>query len=260
MPDTPWHHGPLTCFDIESSGVSVVHDRIVTGYVATIMGRADGRTVLPGAQVLIDPGVDIPQGATDVHGITTAHAKEHGCDPVDGVNSIAEVLARSLLARIPVVGFNVAYDFSMLYWECLRHGVPTVAERIGLPPAAMVGPVVDAHVLDKHVDQWRKGSRKLDNSKGPGVAAHYGVPLDAAHTADADAMASVRVAVVIADRYPEVGGMDLVSLHRAQKLWRAEQMTSLQHYFRTKGGRPDAVCDPCWPACTDPTHHEGQET
>lgn len=253
---TDWHLGPLTPFDLETTGIDTRQARIVTGYAATILGRADGRRILPGAQVLIDPGVDIPQEATNVHGVTTAYAKEHGCDPVDGVNSLAEAVARSLLARIPVVGFNLAYDLTLLYHECMRHDVPTVAERLGLAPSAMVGPIIDAHVLDKHVDR-RKGSRRLDNSKGPGVASHYGVPLGNAHTADADAVASVRVAVVIAERYPEIARMTLPDLHRAQKRWREEQMTSLQHYFRTKCDRPEAYCDPCWPLCVDPTHPSG---
>jgi DNA polymerase III subunit epsilon len=247
-----WHLDPITAFDLETGGVSTKADRIVTGYVATILGRADGRTVLPGAQVLIDPGVDIDPKATEVHGITTEHARKHGCDPADGVNSIAEALARSLLAHIPVIGFNVSFDLSMLYWECLRHGVPTVAERLGLAPGAMVGPIIDAHVLDKHVDPYRRGSRKLDVT-----AAHYGIRLDNAHTADADAMAAARVAVAIAEEYPEIAQAPPRSLHQAQKLWRAEQMTGLQHYFRTKGGKPDAWCDPCWPICTDPTHPSG---
>jgi DNA polymerase-3 subunit epsilon len=254
---TDWHLGPLTVADTESTGVDTRQARIVTGYVATVLGRADGRTVLPGAHVLIDPGVDIPEEATRVHGVTTEHAVEHGCDPEDGVNSLAEACARSLLARIPLVFFNGAYDLNLIYHECLRHDLPTIAERIGLHRDAMVGPVIDAHVLDKHVDPWRKGSRKLDDSKGPGTATHYGVPLTAAHTADADAMAAGRVAVVIADRHPEIARMDLRSLHQAQKGWRAEQMTSLQHYFHTKGGRPDAYCDPCWPSCVDPTHPSG---
>jgi DNA polymerase-3 subunit epsilon len=254
---TGWHLGPLTAFDTESTGINVRAARIVTGYVATILGRTDGRRSIVGANVLIDPLIEIPEGATDVHGITTEYAKEHGCDPADGVNSIAEALAQSLKARIPVVGFNLAYDFGLLYHECLRWDLPTVGERLGLSKASMVGPVIDAHVLDKHVDPWRKGSRKLDNSKGPGVAAYYGVPLDDAHTADADAVASVRVAVVIAEKYPEIGRMSLVDLHRAQKGWRAEQMASLQHYFRTKKDQADAWCDPCFPFCVEPTHPSG---
>lgn len=249
---TDWHLGPLTPFDLESTGVNTREARIVTGYVATVLGRADGRRTMIGAQVLIDPGVDIPAGATEKHGITTEHARERGCDPEDGINSLAEALAQSLKARIPIVGMNLAYDFSLLHWECLRHSVPTVAERMGLPPSAPVGPIIDAHILDKHVDPYRKGSRKLVD-----IAAHYGITLDNAHTADADALASVRVAVAIADRHPEIAGMSLRSLHLAQKDWRAHQAAGLQHHFRTKGGKAEAYVDPCWPQCVDPTHPSG---
>jgi DNA polymerase-3 subunit epsilon len=206
-------------FDLESSGVNTREARIVTGFVATVMSRARRRAVRPGAQVLINPGVPIPPEATMVHGITDAMAQAKGAPPADGVYAIAKALADALKARMPVVGHNLAYDFSLLYWECLRHGVPTVAEQLGYPPAAAVGPVVDTYVLDKHVDQWRKGSRKLgdDPVKGPGVASHYGVQLTAAHTADADAMAAARVAAIIAERYPDLP-TDLVALHQMQKL------------------------------------------
>lgn len=247
-----WHLGPLTMADTESTGIDTREARIVTGYVATVLGRSDGRRVMVGANVLIDPGVDIPAGATEKHGITTEMAREKGCDPEDGVNSIAEACARSLLAKIPLVFFNGSYDLTLIHSECIRHDVPTIAERLGLSRDAQVGPVIDAHVLDKFVDPYRKGSRKLTDT-----AAHYGIALENAHTADADAMAAVRVAVAIAERYPVIAAMDLRTLHHAQKGWRAEQMTSLQRYFREKKGQHDAWCDPCWPSCVDPTHPSG---
>lgn len=250
----PWHLGPLTALDTETTGVNIREDRIVTGYAATVgpAGYRRNRTV--GAHVLIDPGVDIPAGATAVHGISTEKAREMGCDPRDGIGSIAQAVADSLNARIPVVGFNLAFDLGMLHYECLRHDLPTVSERMGLPPAQAYGPIIDAHVLDKYVDQFRPGSRKLDDSKGPGVATHYGVPLgDNAHTADADAIAAVRVAVVIAERYPDLP-TDPVALHQMQKLWRHDQASSLERHFRTKGGKRDAFVDRCWPFCLDDTH------
>lgn len=249
---TDWHHGPLTAFDLESTGINTREVRIVTGYVATVLGRTDGRALTVGADVLVNPGVPIPAGATEKHGITDEMAQAKGVEPAGAVNLIAEELYRSLVARIPVVGFNLSYDFGLLYNECMRWNVATVAERLGLPPASMVGPIVDAHVLDKFVDPYRKGSRRLEDT-----AAHYGIRLDNAHTADADAMAAARVAVAIADRHPGIARMTLPDLHRAQKGWRSEQMTSLQHHFRTKGGKPDAWCDPCWPLCVDPTHPSG---
>lgn len=254
---TDWHLGPLTAFDLESTGVDAREARILTGFAAMMLGRADGRTMTHRANVMINPGVPIDPEATRIHGITDEEVQAKGWKPQEGIDALADVLRQSLLARIPVVGFNIAYDLNLLYWECRRHDLPTLAERVGLHRDAMVGPVIDAHVLDKHVDPWRRGSRKLDDSKGPGVATHYGVPLGQAHTADADAVASVRVAVAIAEKYPYIAAMDLRQLHHEQKLWRAEQMTSLQHYFRTQRDQPDAWCDPCWPQCIDTTHPSG---
>lgn len=249
-----WHLGPLTAFDLESTGIDVRKCRILTGFAATMLGRDAGRVMTNRANVMINPGVPIDPEATKIHGITDAEVRAKGWPPRQGVDSLADVLARSLLARIPVVGFNLPYDFGLLHHECLRWDLPTLGERLGLSRNAMVGPVIDAHVLDKYVDPYRRGSRKLDDSRGPGTATHYGVPLDNAHTADADAIASVRVAVAIAERNPEIVGMDLPQLHRAQKAWRAQQMGSLQRYFREKKGQPEAWCDPCWPFCVDPGH------
>jgi len=248
----PWHLGPLCAYDLETSGTNTRVDRIVTGYVCTVLGRAEGRRQMIGADVLISPGVPIPAEATAVHHVTDEMAREKGCDPVDGVNSVAEALSRALIARIPVVGHHVHYDLSMLYWECLRHGVPTVAERMGLPPAAAVGPIIDTLVLDKHVDPYRRGSRRLDDSKGPGLASLYGVPLARAHTADADAIAAARVAVKIAEKYPRLISPDAVQLHKEQKAWAFDQRASLETYFRKKD--PNKVLDRCWPMCIDPDH------
>lgn len=251
---TGWHHGPLTAFDLESTGIDTREVRIVTGYVATVMSRADGRAVTVGADVLVNPGVPIPAGATEKHGITDDMVRTKGAEPAGAVNALAEELARSLKARIPIVGFNLAYDFGLLHHECLRWNVATVSERMGLPPTAMVGPIIDAYVIDKHVDPYVRGSgqRKLEPT-----AARYGIDLVNAHTADADAMAAARVAVAIADRNPEIAGMSLPDLHRAQKAWRAQQMTDLQRYFRVMKNQTDAYCDPCWPWCVDPTHPSG---
>lgn len=265
-----WHLGMLGAFDLESTGVDTRQARIVTGYVATVLSQKDRRRIRVETQVLIRPGdwfewvdgkdvdrvfqpVSIPEEASRVHGITNEIAQAKGCDPIDGINSIAEALAQLLKAGIPVVTFNGSYDFSLLYRECLRHKLPTVAERLGRPPASMVGPIIDASVLDKHFDQYRKGSRKLTD-----VTAHYGITLDNAHTADADAIAALRVAVAVATKFAGVDmPTDVVALHHMQKAWRADQAAGLQRHFRTKGGRPDAYVDPCWPLCTDDTHPSG---
>lgn len=246
---TPWHLGPLTPFDLESTGIDTREARIVTGYVSTVLGRAEGRRRSIGAQVLINPGVPIPPGATEVNGITDEIAQAKGCMPADGVNSIAEAVARSLLARIPVAGFNLPYDLALLHWECIRNDLPTVAERLGRPRDAMVGPIIDAHVLDKEVDRYVSG---VGQRKLTATAARYGVPLTKAHTADADALAAVRVAVAIVERHPRIGRLGLAELHAAQKGWRAGQAAGLQAHFRKT--KPESYVDPCFPYCVDLAH------
>lgn len=252
----PWHLQPMTAFDLETTGVDTREARIVTAYVATFGARATdgrGRARFERTSLIVDPGIPIPPEASRVHGITDEIARAKGVHARDGVNTVAQEVAASLLARIPIVGFNLAYDLTLLYRECLRWELPTVAERLGRPPASMVGPIIDASVLDKHFDQYRKGSRKLTD-----VTAHYGITLDNAHTADADAIAALRVAVAVATKFAGVDmPTDVVALHHMQKAWRADQAAGLQRHFRTKGGRPDAYVDPCWPLCTDDTHPSG---
>lgn len=245
----PWFLGPLSPFDLESTGVNAREARIVTGYVSTVL--AGTREVVPGAHVIVNPGVPIPSGASAVHGITDEVAQAKGCLPADGLYAIAEALRRSLLARIPVIGFNIAYDFALLHWELLRYGLPTIGERLGRSRDDMFGPVVDAHVLDKFVDPYVSGTgqRKLEPT-----CARWGVPMGKAHTADADALAAAQLAVVIVRRTPSLAGLDLRALYLLQREQRAVQAASLQAYFRGKGGRPDAFVDPCWPMCVDQSH------
>ena len=66
-----WHEGTLYGFDVESTGVDVFTDRIVTATVVKIEGGqlADQRSWL------VDPGISIPEAATKVHGITTERAR-----------------------------------------------------------------------------------------------------------------------------------------------------------------------------------------
>mgnify|MGYP001599517541 CR=1 FL=1 len=244
---THWYLEPVTPFDLESTGVDTREARIVTGYVSTVR-LADGRReIVPGAQVLVNPGIPIPPGASAVHGITDEIAREKGCDPQDGLHSIAEALARSLLAHIPVVGFNVVYDFSLLHWELIRHDLPTIGERLGRSRDAWFGPVIDAHVLDKQIDPYRKGARNLG-----ATCQHYGIDLRDAHTADADALASTRLAVRIGRTYATIGEMAPRPLHMKQKGWRSSQAAGLETHFRKT--RPTAFVDRCWPICTDLTH------
>jgi hypothetical protein len=69
-----WLTGRLCAFDTESTGVDTSTDRIVSACVAFVGGGEPAEF----HEFLIDPGIEIPDSATKIHGITTEHAREHG--------------------------------------------------------------------------------------------------------------------------------------------------------------------------------------
>lgn len=244
---TSWWRGMCAIFDKESTGTNVRTDRTVSWCAGLI---APGEEPKVEAE-LINPGVPIPFEASQVHGIYDQHVRQTGNPSRESLGRLVTFLANMVKAKVPIMGMNLAYDFSLLHWECLRHDLPTVEQVAGRPLA----PVIDIYVLDKHADPYRPGSRKLgiDDQGRPGLAAHYGVPLDNAHDAVADAIASGYVGWKIAEKYPEIGNMNPYRLHVCQTDWRAEQQVRLQQWLR-RGKDPTAVCDPCWPYCAEPTH------
>lgn len=254
---TGWHLGPMCGFDVETTGVDVEHDRLLT---AAVVELHPGRPPDPWHR-MCDPGVDIPDGATAVHGITTERARKEGCPPAELLAETVRRLATALFERRPIVGMNLAFDLTMLDRDCRRHGVTPLGELV-----AEVAPVVDVLVVDKWVDQYRPGSRKL-----AALAQRYGVRLDAAHDAAQDCLAACRVAWRLGcwahlpgrelargfadrpswqlrqpkNRFAVLGAMSLMDLHWAQARWRAEQAASLEEYLRrTDAG---ARVDPWWP-------------
>lgn len=219
--------GPLGVFDLETTGVDVRSDRIVTAHVGVL--DASG-AVIDARTWLADPGVEIPDGATAVHGITTERARAEGRPAAEVVAEVTATLRDLFAAGIPVVAYNAPFDFSLLKYEGIRHGVE---------PIAAPSPVIDPLVVDKTYDRYRRGKRTLEV-----VAAHYAVPLEGAHDAAADAIAAGRVAQAIAARFTLELSAD--ELHAQQIGWARAQAESLGEYF-VRIGRLDAEVDGSWP-------------
>ncbi len=97
-------------------------------------------------------------------------------------------------------------------------------------------------MLDKAVDRYRKGKRTLE-----AAAERYGVALDDAHDAGADAIAAGRVAQALARAYPAELGVEAPRLHRRQTVWYAEQAARFQDYIRRAKGDQDYVASTAWP-------------
>lgn len=225
---TTWADGPLCAFDLETTGVDVEVDRIVTASVV----RIDGPTPRVRSW-LADPGVEIPAGATKVHGITTEHARSHGSPAGDVASEVAQALKAALFAGYPLVIFNAAFDLSLLDRECRRHGLPVLGEsRVPLR-------VIDPLVIDRATEPRRKGKRTLEV-----VAQVHGVPPWEAHTSEGDCLATARVAWFQAKR-TEVGALSLDELQVWQRERHVRWAESFEAYLRTQG--KGDVIDRSWP-------------
>jgi len=220
----------LGVFDLETTGVDVETARIVTACIAVI--GADGE-VLERWDWLADPEVEIPEAASAVHGITTERARAEGRPTGLVVAEITQTLRTLFGLGIPVVVYNAPYDLSLLDRECRRNELEPLVE-----PA----PVVDPLVLDKQVDTYRKGKRTLE-----AAAAHYGVALDDAHDAGADAIAAGRVAQALVAARPEELDIPISDLHGRQEIWYAEQARRFQDYIRRRKGDESFTASTAWP-------------
>ncbi|WIB65337.1 exonuclease domain-containing protein [Curtobacterium sp. MCBD17_040] len=218
----------IAVFDTETTGVDVENDRIVTAFIG-VMDR--NLQLLERHEWLIDPGIPIPDGAAAVHGVTTEKAQADGIPAWQGVTEIVTTLQRYVDLGMPICAYNLRYDATITDREARRHGIAPLGHFHGIDP----------YVLDKAIDTYRRGSRKLLDT-----AALNGIVLENAHTADADAIAAGGLAWIFMDRARPVEGT-IEALHKAQITWARQQATSLEAYFRDKKNQPDAYVEKVWP-------------
>lgn len=244
-----WWQGRLTGFDLETTGVDPEEARIVTAALAIVGG---GEESVQRAW-LADPGVEIPDQAAEIHGVTTARARAEGQAAAEVVREVRDRLAVASLERRPVVIFNARYDLTVLDRECRRHHLRAVPDLL----------VIDPLVIDKHLDKYRRGSRKLE-----AVCVARDADLDGAHEAYADALAACRLAYRIGQRGEIVRRVfnaqtgyerkvlceqwesvrnDLQLLHDAQVKWAYEQAVGLAQHFRSKGDPAADTVRTEWP-------------
>lgn len=203
-----WVDEPWLALDTETTGVDVFADRVVE--VAAVEVLPDGTTG-DTYTTIINPGVEIPTVASDIHGITTARAIDEGITPAEAITRVADLVFAH--GHRPVVMFNAVFDWPILICEAERHGLEF----------PVMAPVLDPLCIDRMVEEKRRGKRKLFL-----VAQHYGVAFDEvdAHGALADAVAAARVMRAIIERHPKVGERSLASVYlrqvRGHERWRAD--------------------------------------
>lgn len=119
----------MVAIDSETTGLEIRSARIVSFAVISIATGLDVEPH-PKLDVLVDPRVPIPAGATAIHGIDARR--------VAGAPSIADVwdeLTAALADRV-VVGHHIGFDLAILAAEARRIGQPW-QEPASLDTAAM---------------------------------------------------------------------------------------------------------------------------
>lgn len=228
--DRPDWANRIAVFDTETTGLNLREARIVTACVLEL--DASGQPVGDTTEWLADPGIEIPEVAANVHGVTTEYARANGRPAREVVAEILDSIRAFLAAGVPIVAYNAPYDFTILKYEALRYGLEPIVDPM---------PVLDPLVIDKAVDRYRKGPRKLENA-----ALFYGVVLDDAHNATADAIAAGRVMQALALKHAAALPQTVEELHAMQAIWADEQSESFADYLR-RSGKPEAKAELGWP-------------
>ena len=213
----------MLAFDLETTSANPKEARIVTSALV----RIDGRDVQK-VEHLADPGIEIPQEATNVHGITTEKARAEGRPHEDVLKDTVEAIKAAWEDGLTLIVYNAAFDLTVL--------------RSLTGDFTVTGPVYDPYVIDRVSDKWRKGKRTLG-----AVCEHYGVELGNAHEATADALAAARVAwKQVRQHYPNLAQMDDNELMEFQAVKWYEDRVAFKKYLEGKG-RDASDVSTAWP-------------
>lgn len=213
-----WSEKPLAALDFETTGIRPQEDRIVEA-AFVIVGR-DGKPLEGSFHTIVNPGIEIPEEAAKVHGITTERAQKEGVPPEKALKHLASLIEVNVYFNYPIVIYNAPFDWPLLSAEARRHGVD-VPRDVKL---------VDPLCIDRFHDRYRKGGRTLE-----AVAAHYGVILENAHSAFADAVATAGVARALCAQYEAVRSPTLEELQILQRDWYEQWRDDMNAYFAKRG-------------------------
>ena len=169
---------PLAFIDLETTGVNLGSDRIVE--IAIIKILPDGNRSIK--RKLINPGMPIPKGASDVHGISDEMVKD-----APAFKQVAHEL-KQMLDGCDISGYNSnRFDIPLLMEEFLRAGIEFEMKGRRL---------VDVQHIFYKMEQ---------RTLGAAYKFFCGKNLDGAHSAEVDASATHEILEAQLKRYPELG-------------------------------------------------------
>lgn len=213
-PYAPWYQHSVCVIDCETTGVDV-HDRIIQLGLA----RFERGKLVDSWSGLVWAGVEIPEEAEKIHGISTAQIAS--APPF--VATLPHILR--LCRDAYPAAYNASFDKRMLMSELKRLAV----RMHELPRVAAFDPSLrwlDPLAWVRHIDRFVKGGNKL-----PQVCMRYGIALRQAHDACSDAVAAGEI---LWHLRTEIGDMTLTEMLRQQEIhaeaferrmsaWRARQ-------------------------------------
>lgn len=217
--------GPLLGFDTETTGTRAASDRLVQAALVEQRGhRQHVRTWLA------DPGIEIPEAAQHVHGISTEQARREGRDRAQVIAEVVGYLEKAARAGVPIVIYNARFDLTLIEAEARRVGVTPLTERLGALPF-----IIDPLVLDRSLDRWRKGNRQLGT-----LADFYDVRVDEAlHDAAADVRQTLAVWDAMCRAHPTLTEQSPTQLMEMQADAHRQWAQSFGDWLRKKGRTPD---------------------
>ena len=223
-----WYRSPVAAFDVETTGLNVLEDRIVQA--ALVVVGPDGSVETEAWAGLIDPGVPVPAAASAIHGITDEVVRRSGIPAATAIPDLCRRFHELAGRNLPLVIFNAPFDWPFIHAEAVRHGCT-------MPGFNLIDPLV----LDKGLDKFRRGKRTLV------VTAHaLGIRLDDAHSALADAVGAAAVARALAEKHLYLQTLPLSELQDVQAQWYSRSAESLEAYLRNRGDRGVKI-DRGWP-------------
>ena len=213
----------MLSFDLETTSANPREAHIVTSALV----RIDGREV-DKREMLADPGIEIPEAASKIHGISTEQARAQGRPHAEVLADTVQAIKQGWEDGLTLIVYNAAYDLSVL--------------RALTGDFTVSGPVFDPFVIDRVMDKTRRGKRTLTE-----VSKHYGVELENAHEATADALAAARVAwKQVRQRFPQLAQMDTDALMEFQAVEWYKDRVSFKKYLEGKG-RDASDVSTAWP-------------
>jgi DNA polymerase-3 subunit epsilon len=244
-----WWHGGMVSLDTETTGVNLEDARVAQIALAIIRPTAARREDRVDIRSdLINPGIDMPEEASRINGLTTEHLRDHGGDPTVVLEVYLADLALAITSGLPLVVMNAAFDLTILDREARRNGLAPLVDRLEGRPLA---PVIDPLILDRELVKKRRrvsetqGARQLKTlcqvwqiGGTDAGSVHWDDAM--AHAADYDLMQAARVVWRMCENSARIAAMSLPDLHAAQTKWAAEQALSLASWFRSQGERAKA--------------------